>query len=185
MKTKIVTFCLALFIGTQAAMLVSNVFAQFMIPAEIHVVDAYDRGELFAKPLDGIRIVYSDVTSRESDFGPTMKFIIVNGSSEAIKCIGYSGVCASPEILIAGKDEKGWVCMNGSSWYSIMPGETAELMVGPHDFAKLPARSTEVVVGYEFERPNGEPIQHLAEPMLLPFEFRKEVKKVLDGLHFE
>lgn len=179
----IVAFCVALLIGVQAAILVSGVLAQVTMPAEIIVADVDRWDESLAKPLDGVRIVYSGMTSSKSDFGPTMMFIIVNGSTETIECIGYLGICASPEIFIAGKVERSWVCMMGSSRYSILPGQTAELMVSPQDFATLPDRSSKVVVGYEFNRPNGELIRHLAEPMLLPTEFRKEVKKELVGVN--
>lgn len=179
------SFCLALIIGIQAAILVTSVVTQLTMPVEIQIAEANGREERFAKTSVGVRIYYIGLTSSTSDFGSTMRFLIVNGSSETIKCIGYSGVCAGPTILIRGHDAGAWVCMNGSSKYSIKPGETAELMISPQDFATLPNRSEKVAIGYEFDHLNGESTQYLAEPMILPTEFRKELKRELDGRRSE
>ena len=67
--------------------------------------------------------------------------------------------------------------MNGSSRYTIKPGESAELWVSPSDFELLPEQTEEVVIGYKFEDPSGSSNQYFAAPLVLPVEFRTAVRK--------
>ena len=127
-------FSLTFFVGVKVAW-VAGVVTKFSMPAEIHRPDVNDRAERFARSPVGIRVSYIGLT------GPTLRFLIHNGSTETLSCVGYSGMCASPEIRINGEDAKAWVCMNGSSTYLIEPGETVELAVGPYDFAPFAAQN--------------------------------------------
>lgn len=179
MKTKILaiaTFCMALLIGIQMSVIVSNFSGYLTSPAqlELEVLGEPDRSS--AKPTIRIRISYIGLSSSDPDFGSTMRYLIYNGSSETLSCIGYNGICASPDIFIREQYQSAWVCMNGSSLYTIAPGQTAELMVGPYDFIRLPRKSDEVTVGYEFTDPHGRTTQYFAESMRIPSAFRDEIR---------
>jgi hypothetical protein len=165
-------FLLTLFVGIQTAAFVTDVTAQFSLPAEIPEPGSNERNYRFAKAPAGIRISYIGVNDS------TLRFLIYNGSTEKVSCWGYSGICASPEIRINGLDANAWVCMNGSDNYVILPGDTAEMMVSPDDFARVPGKNEKVMVGYQsidVERQE----HHFAQPMVLPPAFRNDIRKFL------
>jgi len=172
-------FLLTLCLGINADRLANYITDQFHLPGEIELIDAHDGMELAEVPR-GIRIMYEGVFPVwAEEHEPPLRFHIYNGSSRELKCIGYSGMCASPEIRVRGLDATAWVCMNGSSFYTIKPGESAEVMVDPQDFNFLPGKSELVTVGYEFEHPDGSSDLYFAESIVLPAAFRKAVNKHL------
>jgi hypothetical protein len=176
---KIGPFFLALFLGIQAVMLANCLVANLSLPADADVVVHYrpDGESTLAEPPKGIRILYDGMwTDHET---PTLRFLIYNGSDRELSCVGFRGYCADPQIRLRGLDAKSWECMNGSSLYTIKPGEFAELMVSPSNFQLLPGRTEEVVIGYKFEDPSGSSNQYFAAPLVLPAEFRNAVKKYL------
>jgi hypothetical protein len=171
-------FVLALLLGLQAVTLANAFFEQFSLPLEIEVVGSDEKLARAELP-KGIRISYNGAFPRVKDHPPFLRFLIYNGSPNQLTCIGHSGICASPEIRLRDLDASAWVCMNGSSHYTIKPGESAELTVSVEDFNLLPGKTDEVVIGYKFEHPDGRSDQYFAEPIVLPAEFRKGVIKYL------
>ncbi len=131
----VLIFLLALFVGIQVAAFVTNVTAQFSLPADIPEPGFNEPIDQVAKAPTGIRISYIGVNDS------TLRFLIYNGSTEKVSCLGYSGICASPELRLNGLDAKAWVCMNGTSIYEILPGDTVEMMVSPYDFARVPGKN--------------------------------------------
>ena len=178
MLIKIAIFILALCLGLQAVTLANALIEQFSLPPETEVVGA-DENLARAELPKGIRISYNGVFPRVKDRPPFLRFLIYNGSPNELTCIGYSGICASPEIRLRDLDASAWVCMNGSSHYTIKPGEAAELEVSVEDFNLLPGKTDEVVIGHKFEHPDGRSDQYFAEPIVLPAEFRKAISKYL------
>lgn len=127
--------------------------------------------------------MYNGVNAGSSEFDEGLRFIIFNGSSENVSCIGYNGRCASPEIRISGRDAAAWVCMNGSSTYTIEPGRSAELIVGAYDFARLPSKAEKITIGYAFA--TGRADKYFAEPIILPSKFHEAVRiDIADGGSF-
>lgn len=163
---------LTLFVGIQVAAFVTNVTTRFSLPADIPEPGFKHHGNQTPKAPTGIRVSY--IGNRES----TLRFLIYNGSKEKLLCLGYSGICASPELLINGLDASAWVCMNGSSILEIMPGNTAEMMVSPEDFAQVPGKSDEVAVGFK-SIDDDRPDIYFAEPILIPRAFRNEIRENL------
>lgn len=178
MLTRTGLFLLTLFLGLQVVALADHFAEQFFLPPEIEVLGSDERRSLAERP-SGIRITYNGMFPRAEDYPASLRFLIYNGSQGELTCIGYSGMCSSPEIRIRGLDATAWVCMIGSSFYKIGPGETAQLMVSAEDFALLPAKTEEVAIGIKFEHPDGRSDQFFAEPIILPAEFRKAVSKYL------
>ena len=176
MVIRIGTFVLALFLGLQAVTLADAFVEQFSIPPEIDLLSSAEKLARAELP-KGIRISYDGMFPRVEDHPPFLRFLIYNGSPNELTCIGYSGICASPEIRVREVDASAWVCMNGSSFYKIKPGETAELTVSVEDFNLLPGKTDDVEIGYKFEHSDGRSDQYFAEPITLPAEFRKAVSK--------
>jgi hypothetical protein len=179
MKANIIrigAFFIALFIGVQIPVFVSDAAGLFMKLSAIERSDVAVSEDMLAKPIYGVRISYIGTSVDDPDFGSTMRFLVYNGSQETISCRGYAGKCADPEILIRGRDEKAWVCMRGSSVYSIGPGATAGLIVSPYNFATIPRRSAEVTVGLEFTEPGVSTARYFAEPVTLPPAFKNEIR---------
>lgn len=174
----IAMFVLALFLGLQAATLANAIYEQFSLPPEIEVVGSDEKLERAGRP-KGVRITYDGMFPFNEEVPPSLRFLIYNGSPNELTCIGYSGICASPEIRVRELDASAWVCMNGSSDYTIKPGDSAELMVTVQDFDLLPTKSELVMIGYKFEHPDGRSHQYFAEPIVLPAKFRKAVSKYL------
>ena len=173
-------FVLALFVGLQATMLAEAISEEFSLPPEIVVVGSDEKRERAELP-KGVRITYDGMFPVNDEVpAPSLRFLIYNGSSEELTCIGYSGICASPAILVRELDATAWVCMNGSSNYTIKPGESAEMMVSVQDFNLLPGKTENVAVGYKFEFSAGLSDQYLAEPIVLPAKFRKALVKDLN-----
>jgi hypothetical protein len=164
-------FLSALFAGIQAAAFVANVSAQFSLPADLPepVPLGTDR-----RPLAPAEVRVSYIGINES----TLRFLVYNGSTEKLSCLGYSGICASPELRINGLDASAWVCMNGSDIYEIMPGDTVEMMVGPYDFARVPGRDDEVAVGFK-SVDNDTQVVEFAVPIVIPSAFRNEIRESL------
>lgn len=161
--------------GIQVAAFVTNVTAQFSLPADIPEPGFNDHTDQVPKAPTGIRISYIGINES------TLRFLIYNGSTEKVSCLGYSGICASPEIRINGLDANAWVCMNGSSVYEIMPGDTVEMMVSPYDFARVPGKNDKVAIGYKsIQDDTQEP--HFAEPIVLPPAFRNEIRESFSKL---
>lgn len=157
----------------------SEVFVeQNFLAAEIEVVGEDKKLKRVGLP-KGVRITYDGVFPVIEDEPVALRFLIYNGSPNELTCIGYSGICASPEIQVRGLDASAWVCMRGSSLYTIKPGKTAELKVTVENFDLLPDKSDEVVIGYKFEHPDGPSDLYFAEPIVLPTQFRKAVSKYL------
>ena len=179
MLTRLAIFVPALFLGLQAVTLADAFFKQFSLPVEIEVVGSDEKLAPAELP-KGIRISYNGAFPRLKEHPPFLRFLIYNGSPKDLTCIGYSGICASPEIRVRELDASAWVCMNGSSIYTIKPGESAELQVSVEDFNLLPGKTDEVVIGYKFEHPDGRSDQYFAEPIVLPVEFRKAISKYLE-----
>ena len=171
-------FALTLFCGLQIVTLTSAFSEQFSLPREIDVVGS-DENLAQAEIPKGIRIFFNGVYPPVKDHPPILRFVIYNGSPNELTCIGYSRICASPEIRLRGLDTSAWECMNGSSFYKIKPGETAELMVSVEDFSLLPAKTENVTIGIKFEHSDGRSDSYFAEPIVLPAEFRKAVNKFL------
>ena len=132
---------------------------------------------IHAEPETEVLITFIGVSSANVYGVPAMRFLIYNGSAEPLGCIGYEGICGSPAILIDGINEKAFYCMNGSSEYFIEPGTTAELEVFPHDVNRVPEKREQMSVGYEFRLTGGETVQHFAEPLTLPTEFREAIRE--------
>lgn len=179
MKANIIrigAFFIALFIGVQIPIFVSDAAGLFMKLSAIEHSDVAVREDLLAMPIFGVQISYIGSSLDDPDFGSTMRFLVYNGSQETISCRGYAGKCADPEILIRERDEKAWVCMNGSSVYSIGPGATAELIVSPYNFATIPRRSAEITVGLEVIDADGSTARYFAEPVTLPPAFRSGIR---------
>ena len=173
---KIGLFFLTLFLGIQAITLADCIVANLSVPADADiVVDGSDLESTQVERPGGIRILYDGTWS--DDETPVLLFLIYNGSFRELSCIGYGGRCLSPQIRLRGLDVKAWACMNGSSRYTIKPGESAELWVSPSDFELLPEQTEEVVIGYKFEDPSGSSNQYFAAPLVLPVEFRTAVRK--------
>lgn len=168
-------FLLALFVGIQLAAFVTNVTAQFSLPADIPEPGFDDHTDQVAKAPTGIRISY--IGLNES----TLRFLIYNGSTEKLSCLGYSGICASPALRINRLDANAWVCMNGSSIYEILPGDTVEMMVSPYDFARVPGKNEKVVVGYK-SIDNDTQDHYFAEPIVLPPTFSNEIRESFSKL---
>lgn len=180
---KIGPFFLALFLGIQAVSLAKYLAAKPSLPADADIVVDRSYGESTpAERPEGIRVLYDGIFPSSDHQSPTLRFLIYNGSSREVSCIGYWGICASPEIRLRGLEAKAWVCMNGSSFYTIKPGESAELMVSAADFQLLPGKTEEVVIGYKFKYPDGRSDQYFAAPLVLPAEFRTAVRKYLKEL---
>ena len=178
MLIRIAIFALAVFLGLQAVTLANAFAEQFSLPPEIEVVGSNEKLERAERP-KGVRITYDGMFPFNEEVPPSLRFLIYNGSPNELTCIGYSGICASPEIRLRGLDASAWVCMNGSSLYTIKPGESAELEVSVEDFNLLPGKTDDVVIGHKFEHPDGRSDQYFAEPIVLPAEFRKAVSKYL------
>lgn len=189
---KLVAFVVALIVGMQAAGFVRGLeetglgSGSWSPPPNEHVWAieppvAREQGsseEPFrAEPAAGVLITYIGASSANVYGVPAMRFLIYNGSAEPLGCIGYDGVCHSPSILIDGFDQKGFYCMNGSSEYFIEPGTTAELEVFPHDVNRVPEKREQMSVGYEFRLEGGETVQHFAESLSLPPDFRDAIRK--------
>ena len=121
--------------GIQVAAFVTNVTAQFSLPADLPEPGFNEPIEQVAKAPTGIRISYIGVNDA------TLRFLIYNGSTEKVSCRGYSGICASPALRLNGLDAKAWACANGTSVYEILPGDTVEMMVSPYDFARVPGKN--------------------------------------------
>lgn len=163
-------FLSTLFVGIQVAAFVTNVTAQFSLPADIPEPGFDEHTDQVAKAPIGIHVSYIGVNES------TLRFLIYNGSTEKLSCRGYSGICASPELHINGLDASAWVCMNGSSVYEIKPGDTVEMMVVPEDFARVPGKNEKVVVGYKSIHDDMQ-YPHFAEPIVLPPAFRNEIRE--------
>jgi hypothetical protein len=171
-----VAFCVALSIGIKIAAFVPNAAVYLTSPEKIEVSPLGTDG--YAKFPAGVLISYLGETSDEGR-GTGMRFLIYNGSAEPISCIGYEGVCVSPEIFISGEAAAEWICLNGSSMYTISPSQTAQLLVEPYEFARLPEKMEIVTIGYTFEHTDGRNTQSLAEPMTLPPAFRNAVSEAI------
>lgn len=180
MLTRIALFFLTLFLGIQAVALANYLTANFSLPADTDVaVETLTRDPTLAGLPKGVRISYNGMFPRTKDAPPTLRFLIYNGSGRELFCLGYGGSCASPKILVRGLDAGSWECMNGSSHYKIKPGETAELKVYASDFNLLPDKTEEVVIGYDFGNLDRQSDKYYAEPIVLPAEFRKALRKYL------
>lgn len=172
--TKIAIFFLTLFFGLTAAVLPRLFVVLFFQPVDIEVSDINEKGEpTIASPPSGIRILYNGMRPTE------LRFVIVNGSSQPIICRGYEGKCESPEIHVRGREADAWVCMNGSSLYTIHPGQSAELIVHPWDFSILPGKTEQVSFGHPIDSRKYDSISYFGEPIVLPAEFRNSVREHL------
>lgn len=147
-----------------------NVAVQLSLPADLPESGFDERTDRIPKAPAGIRISYIGVKDS------TLRFLIYNGSTEKLSCLGYSGICASPELRVNGLDATAWVCMNGSSIYEIQPGETVEMLVSTEDFARIPGKNDKVAVGFKSIDDDAQDIS-FAEPIILPSAFRNEVRK--------
>lgn len=176
--TRIALFLLTLLIGIQTTALVTTAVGYLLVPSEIKVADPNEGKPIFATAPDGVQISYIGRSSA-ADSGSNLRFLIYNGSGERLSCIGYSGRCIAPEIRIGTTEANAWVCLNGTSTYTIEPGTTAVLEVGTYDLARLPGRTELVEVGYEFEYSDGRKERYFAEPIAIPDEFRNLLRKEL------
>ena len=105
MLTKIALFFLTLFLGIQAVALANHLAEQTSLPANADVeVDGLYADPSQAEPPEGIRILYNGMFAKVGDAPPILRFLIYNGSSRELSCIGYGGICASPEIRVRGLD---------------------------------------------------------------------------------
>lgn len=168
-------FLAALFVGIQSTAFSTDVAAQFSLPADIPEPGSQLDPDQAPKAPAGIRVSYIGVNDS------TLRFLIYNGSTESVSCLGYSGLCASPELLINGLDANAWVCMSGSPTYEIKPGDSVEMIVTPEDFARVPGKSEMVVVGYKPLQLDAQD-QYFAEPIVLPPSFRNSIRKSLTQL---
>ncbi len=165
-------FFVTLFVGIQTAAFVTSVMERFSVPADLAGRGYNDQADGVATAVYGIHISYIGV--KES----ALRFLIYNGSTERLRCLGYSGICVGPELRINGLDASAWVCLNGSSEYEIKPGEAVEMMVFPYDFALIPGKNEMVEVGFKSIDANEED-QYFAQPIVLPPAFRNEIRKSL------
>lgn len=170
-------FCVALLIGVQATQLISKVAVYRTLPTAPEVSEINEVPP--ALPPFGVRIAYIGHLEPIPGTESNLQFLIYNGSSSPISCIGYRGVCAKPDIFIREHAESAWKCMNGADEYTIKPGETGSLAVIADDFTELPGETENVTVGYTFWQPGGSPIQSSAEPIVLPSAFRDQVRKAV------
>jgi len=165
-------FLAALFVGIQTTAFSTDVAAQFSLPADIPEPGFHLDPDQVPKAPAGVRVSYIGVNDS------TLRFLIYNGSTETVSCLGYAGLCASPELLINGLDANAWVCMMGSPRYDIKPGDTVEMIVTPEDFASVPGKNDKVVVGYKPIREDSQD-RYFAEPIVIPPAFRNEIRKSL------
>lgn len=166
----VLIFLSSLLVGVQVVSFITNMTEQFSLPREIPEPGF---------PIDTLRFPTSPVGVHVSYIGvedSTLRFLIYNGSTETLSCIGYSGICSSPVLRIDGLDAKAWMCMNWSSRYEIRPGDTVELMVFAEDFSRLPGKNDKIVVGFKSINKKEQDL-YFAEPIVIPSEFRNEIKK--------
>lgn len=168
---------MALFVGIQVAAFFTTVTTKFTtattkfsLPADVPEPEFNDDVNEFPNSPIGIHVSYIGVNES------TLRFLIYNGSREKLSCYGYSGLCLSPEIRINGLDGSAWMCMNGTSVYEIMPGDTVEMMVSPDDFARVPGKNDKVSVGFK-SITNDTQGYDFAEPIILPPAFRNKIRE--------
>lgn len=168
-----IVFAGALFFGIGAAAVGLEV-RPYLTIRDIEV-EGSDPDKTLARNPDGIYVMYAGISKNGDAKEKYLKFIVHNGGPEPLRYVGYWANHSFPRLRANGSDlPDTFICGNGASRYTILPGRSAELHITRDEFLSRPSKNALVEVGFNLPE-SSDRSTHYSEPFPLPEEFRRTI----------
>lgn len=179
---RFVIFVISLFLGIGAVKAVSSIDILPTIP-DIAIYEPANSKPRPSIAPSGVLISYVGLIPDEDDANSYLKFVIYNGSHQAVTYGAYSSLYPFPELKVNGRQlEEPWRCAMGIEAYAIQPRQSAIVHVPQSEFLVRVKKGESVSVGFYLSEANPADALnfdgvHWSEPFQLPEDFRRSIGK--------